>query len=604
MAFLRIILPIFVIVGFITALFVLYNPFLPEIDLQLLFRESRQASMILDRNGEPVITLNPAGIDWISLDKMPSLLPQAVVAVEDKRFYEHQGVDFRAILRALYQDLRYARTVQGGSTITQQLVKNLLLSREKTLLRKLLEVGYAVQIDRRYSKDQILEFYLNHIYLGHGVYGVGSAARFYFNRRLWELTPGEIALLVGLIRGPEYYSPFRDPQKALERKDLVLSILREQDLLTEEEYRGFSAAPLRVSAEPTSMAPGSYFADYIEQSLAKQYGWSAEYIRAGGLVIHATLDLHMQRVAEEIVSALPRDEAGRPQGALLALDPTSGEILAMVGGRNYRASRLNRAAEIRRQIGSAIKPLVFAAAVEAGYTQETIVLDEPTTYLINGREWRPQNFDDRYRGPITLKEALAESANMVAVQIVNNLGVEEVFSFMERMGLPLVRGGERNDRSLAPLSLGGLTTGVTLLELAESYTPLASKGVKSEPVGIRRVEDGKGRVLRSGRLRQDPVIAPEVAAMVTDMMREVIVSGTGRPADPGRPAAGKTGTTNKNTDAWFIGYTPDLLAVLWIGNDDRTPAMVGEKIIGSSAAAEYWGEFVRRALVRKPAREF
>lgn len=566
--------------------------------------ESRRASVLLDRNGEAVLALNPSRVIWVSLDRIPLLLRQAVVLLEDRQFYEHQGVDFRGIARALLQNIRSGRATQGGSTITQQLAKNIFLTNEKTISRKLVEVGYAVRIDYKYTKDQILEYYLNQIYLGHGIYGVEAASRFYFDRHVWELQLGDLAMLAGLIRGPEHYSPFRNPETAVERRDLVLGVLEKEQMITEEEYRREISERLRVRAKPENIANGSYFADYVQEFLEEEYKWSPEFIRAGGLKIHTTLDLYMQKVAEDIITSLPADKEGNPQAALAALDPRTGEIRALVGGRNYRFSPLNRAYKVKRQIGSAIKPLVFAAAVEGGFTPETPVLDELAVYMINGRQWRPRNFDDQYRGYVPLRQALEESINTVSVRLVNELGIEQVFSFIERMGLPLVASGVRNDQGLAPLALGGLTKGVNLLDLARSYTPLANQGIKSTPMAVLRVEDSAGRILRRGRINQEQVIQPLTALMVTDMMKGVITRGTGRRADPGRPAAGKTGTSNENTDAWFIGYTPELLAVLWIGNDDRSPLHVDGQVIGSGIAAQYWGEFIKRALIRNPIVEF
>lgn len=566
--------------------------------------ESRRASVLLDRNGEAVLALNPSRVIWVSLDRIPLLLRQAVVLLEDRQFYEHQGVDFRGIARALLQNIRSGRATQGGSTITQQLAKNIFLTNEKTISRKLVEVGYAVRIDHKYTKDQILEYYLNQIYLGHGIYGVEAASRFYFDRHVWELQLGDLAMLAGLIRGPEHYSPFRNPETAVERRDLVLGVLEKEQMITEEEYRRGIGERLRVRAKPENIANGSYFADYVQEFLEEEYKWSPEFIRAGGLKIHTTLDLYMQKVAEDIITSLPADKEGNPQAALAALDPRTGEIRALVGGRNYRFSPLNRAYKVKRQIGSAIKPLVFAAAVEGGFTPETPVLDELAVYMINGRQWRPRNFDDQYRGYVPLRQALEESINTVSVRLVNELGIEQVFSFIERMGLPLVASGVRNDQGLAPLALGGLTKGVNLLDLARSYTPLANQGIKSTPMAVLRVEDSAGRILRRGRINQEQVIQPLTALMVTDMMKGVITRGTGRRADPGRPAAGKTGTSNENTDAWFIGYTPELLAVLWIGNDDRSPLHVDGQVIGSGIAAQYWGEFIKRALIRNPIVEF
>ncbi len=602
---LRWLLVFLVLTGLSAAVFLLYNPFLEEIDLRQLLAENRRASVLFDRNGEYITTLSPSRVVWLPLEEIPYLLRKTVLILEDQRFYEHRGFDWRGIARAFYHNLRRGRQVQGGSTITQQLTKNLLLSRERTFSRKLAELSYAVRIEQQYTKDEILEFYLNDIYLGHGVYGVEAAARFYFGRGVKDLGPAEIALLAGLIRGPEYYSPFRHPERAMERRNLVLSLLQEQGVLTHREYRELREAPLGVRAGPETVGRGGYFADYIQEQLAAEYGWTSRYIRAGGLRIHTTLDLFIQKAAEEVITSLPRLGEGGPQGALVALNPKTGEILAMVGGRDYRLSRFNRATQARRQIGSAVKPLVFAVAVEEeGYHQETPVLDEPVVYNINGREWQPQNFDHEYRGVIPFRQALEESVNSVAVRLVAELGIDRVFDFLTRLGLPLVGAGRRNDRGLAPLALGGLTEGATPLELARAYTPLAGEGVRSEPTGILRVEDSSGRVLRQGRLRQRQVIQPRTATIVTDMMRGVITRGTGVRANPGRPAAGKTGTSNEHTDAWFVGYTPDLLAVLWIGNDDRAPLLAGDMRIGGGTAAEYWGEFIRRALVRRPAVDF
>jgi penicillin-binding protein 1A len=602
--FLRWLLIMLFIGGLAGAVLVLYNPFISEVDLHQIVRPNLQASVLFDRHGEELLTLSPSRVAWTPLEKIPLLLRRAVVAVEDRRFYEHRGVDFQGILRAIYYDLRRGERAQGGSTITQQLVKNLLLTNAKTITRKLVEIGYAVKIERNYTKDEILEAYLNGIYFGHGVYGVEGAARFYFAKHIWDLSVDEQALLVGLLRGPEVYSPYRHPDRALARRNLVLKILLAQGWLTGREYEQLTASPVEVEEDPDYLSRGGYFADYVEDWLAEQYGWSAQYIRAGGLRIYTTLDAYIQRIAEETIAALPQDEQGRPEAALVALDPRNGQILAMVGGRNYRFSKYNRAVRWRRQIGSAIKPLIFAAAVENGYTPDTQVVDEPVTYHVHGKAWTPQNFDGQYRGLITLRDALAWSANTVAVRLVDELGVKSVFTFLQRMGLPLVETGARNDQALAPLALGGLTEGVTPLELCAAFTALANSGIRSLPLGVLRVEDAQGRVLRRGTIRQEQVLRPETAQAVTEMMQGVINYGTGQRANPGRPAAGKTGTSDENTDAWFIGYTPELLATLWIGNDDRRPPRVGDQVIGSGTAAEYWGSFIQRALVRNRVKSF
>ena len=590
--------------GLSAVVLVLYNPFISEVDLRQILRPNLRASVLLDRNGDELLTLSPSRVVWTPLEKIPLFLRRAVVAVEDRRFYVHRGVDFKGVLRAVYNNFRRQERAQGGSTITQQLVKNLLLTNAKTIPRKLLEIGYAVKLERNYSKDEILESYLNGIYFGHGVYGAEGAARFYFSKHIWDLSLDEQALLVGLIRGPELYSPYRHPDRALERRNLVLEVLLGQGDLSQREYEQLSALPLEVEEDPNYLSRGGYFADYIEAYLAQQYGWSAQYIRSGGLRIYTTADAYMQRIAEETIAALPKEETGRPEAALVALNPTNGQILAMVGGRNYRFSTYNRAVRVRRQIGSAIKPLIFAAAVESGFTPDTLVVDELVTYMVNGNPWTPQNADGEYRGQIPLRDALAWSVNTVAVRLVHELGVKPVFDFIQRLGLPLVEAGSRNDQALAPLALGGLTTGVTPLELSGAFTAFANQGLRSTPQGLLRVEDAQGRVLRRGSIRQEQVIRPETAQAVTEMMQDVIAYGTGQRADPGRPAAGKTGTSNENTDSWFVGYTPELLATIWIGNDDRRPPQVGDRILGSGTAAEYWGNFVRRALVRNSVKSF
>ena len=590
--------------GLSAVVLVLYNPFISEVDLRQILRPDLRASVLLDRNGEEFLTLSPSRVVWTPLQKLPLFLRQAVVLMEDRRFFAHRGVDFKGLLRAVYNNLRRQERAQGGSTITQQLVKNLLLTNAKTIPRKLLEIGYAVRLERNYSKDEILESYLNGIYFGHGVYGVEGAARFYFSKHIWELSLDEQALLVGLIRGPELYSPYRYPDRAIERRNLVLEVLLGQGVLSGREYEQLTALPLEVEEDPNYLSRVGYFADYIVANLAQQYGWSDQYIRSSGLRIYTTVDSYMQKIAEEMITALPKDETGRPEAALVALNPTNGQILAMVGGRNYRFSTYNRAVRVRRQIGSAIKPLIFAAAVESGFTPDTLVIDEPVTYMVNGNPWTPQNADGAYRGRIPLRDALAWSVNTVAVRLVNELGIKPVFSFIQRLGLPLEEVGTKNDQALAPLALGGLTTGVTPLELSGVFSAFANQGLRSVPQGLLRVEDAQGRVLRRGSIRQEQVIRPETAQAVTEMMEGVIIYGTGQSADPGRPAAGKTGTSNENADSWFIGYTPELLATIWIGNDDRRPPQVGDEILGSGTAAQYWGIFIRRALVRNSVKNF
>lgn len=585
--------------------FILYNPFLGRLDLRERLGASRRSSVLLDRNGRVVTALNPARIIWVPLEKIPVPLREMIIAVEDSRFYSHRGVDMRGILRALMENLRQGEKVQGGSTITQQLAKNLFLTQERTFRRKLAEIGYAVRIERQYSKDQILEIYLNDIYFGQGAYGIEAAVRTYFGRSVQELFLDQMALLAGLPKGPEYYSPFKHPERAKARRNTVLAIMEKKGLIPAGLREELAARPLGTLAQPGVPTRGSYFADYVVAQLSQEHGWTERFIRAGGLRIHTPLDLRLQQYAEDIVGNVPASPEGAgPQVAVVVLDSVTGEIRAMVGGRSYRRSPLNRATEVRRQPGSAIKPLVFAAALMEGYGPDSPIEDRPVRYEVNGRLWQPQNYDGRYRGEITLTQGLVESVNTVAVQLVATIGIDKVFKLCQEAGLPLVKSGVKNDRGLAPLALGGLTKGVTPLELAAAYTVFANRGLRLEPVAFLRVEDANGRLLRRGKRGQRRVLPDWVAFNMTKMLEKVLTEGTGVRGNPGRPAAGKTGTTSGNTNAWFVGYTPEILAVVWLGNDDNSPLRAGGQVLGSGTAAELWGDFIRRALTGVPVRGF
>jgi penicillin-binding protein 1A len=575
-------------------------------DLKDRLQSARLSSVILDHDKRVVTTLNPSRILWRPLKEIPLPLQHAIVAVEDSRFYQHRGIDIRGILRALVENFRQGERVQGGSTITQQLAKNLLLTQERTFRRKLAEIGYAVRIEGQFTKDQILEFYLNDIYFGRGVYGVEAAARTYFGRSVQELSLEQMALLAGLPKGPEFYSPFSHPKRALDRRNTVLVIMAKKGLITTALQEELMTRPLGTLQRPGVPTRGSYFADYVTEYLQEEFGWSERYIRDGGLRIFTPLDLTIQQRVEEVVNRLPEDgeEEQKPQIAMVVLDNKTGEILAMIGGRSYRRSPLNRATTIRRQPGSAIKPIVFAAALMEGYQSDTLVQDEPVVYSINNEPWQPQNYDNKYRGPISLTTAIEESVNTVAVKLVADIGIDKVSNLAQQMGLPLVEKGDRNDLGLAPLALGGLTRGVTPLELATAYTSMANKGIRSDPVAVIRVEDKYGRLLRRGRSRQSRVLPEKVALTLTRMMENVLTKGTGVRGYPGRPAAGKTGTTSGNTNAWFVGYTPEILAAIWLGNDDHSPLKIGTQTIGSSYAAELWGDFIRRTLADQPIKSF
>lgn len=580
---------------------VFFNPLVWRLNLRSELEKSKLATTVYDRDGEPVATLFAKTRLWASLTEIPKDLQNAFVATEDYRFYQHKGIDFRGILRAVYRDLLAGRKVQGGSTITQQLVKNIFLSQEKSIFRKIFEMSYAIRIEQQYSKGQILEYYLNSIYFGHGTWGVQGAAEVYFGKSVQKLTTPESALIAGLAKSPEYYSPYRNPRAALDRRNLVLELMQKHGYLKEAEVERFKNEPLNILEQPGSTYVGAYLVDYVLTILRQKTKYSESYLRSSGLTIYTTMDRKIQAAAEDAVKALPTSKTDQwgvvqPQGAAVVLKPTTGEILALVGGRRFNQAQVNRAFEIYRQPGSAIKPFLFATALETGYRPETKMVDQPLEVIVNGRPWRPQNYDNQYRGEITLRTALEESVNTIAVQLVQKLGSGNVYALARRMGLDsLVAKGEKNDLGLAPLALGGLTKGVTLLELTGAYTPFTNRGLRSWPFGVFRVYDRSGKLIYQERILQETVISPETASDLTSMMEGVITRGTGIRANIGVKAAGKTGTTNRNTNGWFIGYTPEYLAGVWIGNDrSDQPLLVKGIPLGSGTAASTWGEILRR----------
>lgn len=599
--FLRFGLGLLLMAGFTILMLVFFNPWVWRLDLRSEMEKNKFVSTIYDRDGEPIASLYAKTRLWASIHDIPIDLQNAFVATEDYRFYQHKGIDFRGIFRALYQDILAGRKVQGGSTITQQLVKNLFLSHEKRVLRKIFEMAYAIRIEQQYSKEEILEFYLNNIYFGHGTWGVQGGAEVYFGKPVQELTTSECAMISALAKSPEYYSPYRNPKAALERRNLVLNLMRKRGYLKRDEVKRLTKEPINSLDRPGSTYIGAYFTDYILSVLKQRTSYSEEYLRSAGLSIYTTMDREIQAVAEDAVETLPvsdLDQSGvvQPQGAVVVIKPSTGEILALVGGRRYNPAQLNRAFEIFRQPGSAIKPFLFAAALETGYQTETKIVDEPLEVIVNGRPWRPQNYDAKYRGEITLRTALEESVNTVAVQLVQKLGAGNVFALAKRMGLEnLVAEGERNDLGPAPLALGGLTKGVTLLELTGAYTSIANQGIRSKSFGIFRVYDKSGKLIYQDRITQETVINPETAMELTSMLEGVIMRGTGVRANIGTKAAGKTGTTNRNTNGWFIGYSPEFLAGVWIGNDrSDQPLIVKGVPLGSGTAAAIWGGILRR----------
>ncbi|MFS8523386.1 MAG: penicillin-binding protein 1A [Limnochordales bacterium] len=593
----------------------------PSLD-QVVF-EQELTSYVYDVHGRRIASLYRENRIPVTLDQMPRHLLDAIVAIEDTRFYEHHGFDVRALLRAAWADVRrmlgHEGFLQGGSTITQQLAKNAFLSHERTLARKLQELLWAIQIERKYSKAEILETYLNEIYLGPGVYGVEAASRYYFDKSVSELTLPEAALIAGLAQNAGLHSPYRDPEAAKRRRNTVLLRMEELGMITPEESAAAREAPIVVTDTRPARNLAPDFVNYVISQLLELDGIDVNTIYAGGIHVYTTLDLDMQRAAQEAVErafgnpggilarATTTDANGlrQPQVALVALDPRNGHIKAMIGGRDN--DQFNRAVQAVRQPGSAIKPFIYTAAVDNGLSPATVLVDEPFEWVdpFTGDVWRPRNFTNRFSGEMTLREALEQSINIIAVKLLaDHVTPRQVIDYARRMGIStLVTEGRRHDAVLA-LALGGITNGVRPIDMAQAYGVLANQGVRSTPMAITRVVAADGTVLYDFSPEQEVVLSEVTSYIVTDMLRGVIERGTGRRANIGRPAAGKTGTTDSNHDAWFVGYTPELVAAVWIGNDLPSPMVVGGTPVGSGEAAEIWGNFMRAALADTPPSDF
>lgn len=559
------------------------------------------SSQIYDINGNEIANVHAAeNRRPVKIEQVPKDLQNAFVAVEDNRFYEHSGVDPRGIMRALYANIRGRGVSEGGSTITQQLAKNAYLTQDRTITRKIQEVFLALQLERQYTKQEILEMYLNQIYFGQGAYGVQAAAQTYFGKDVDKLTLNECAMLAGIPKSPNYYSPANNMQAAQARKAVVLDQMAKYGYIANSQAQKTKQEQLTlvkpVAKEKDNTA--AYFIDYVTQTLIDKYGADAVYKE--GLKIYTTLDMDMQKAAEAAVKNLPTyrtDGNGvqQPQAAIVAIDPHNGYIKAMVGGRG--TDQFNRATMAVRQPGSAFKPFVFAAALEEHFTPNTVINDAPID--IGG--WRPQNDSGSFSGKVTMREVAQHSINVPTVKIAQKIGIDKPIYYAQAMGIStFVLDGAQNDKQLAT-ALGGMTKGVTPLEITSAYGTFANKGVHVEPVVIVKVLDRNGKVLEQSEPKQNSVISANSAAELTDMLQTVIKNGTGRKADIGRPAAGKTGTTSNYHDAWFVGYTPDLVAGVWMGNDDNTP-MHG--VMGGQLPAEIWKAFMQKALAQTPAKNF
>ncbi|MBU1261812.1 penicillin-binding protein 1A [bacterium] len=534
----------------------------------------------------------------------------AFVATEDTSFFKHHGINIKGIIRAIVVNLASGRVKEGGSSITQQLAKNLFLTNEKTLKRKVQETLLALKIEQHYSKEEILERYLNKIYFGKGVYGIESASTLYFERPAKDLLLHQSAILAGIPKSPNDYSPFVNPNKATERGKLVLKrMVKERyisrvDLdmycsLIDTEMKGMKERG-KIAGVTINKAP--YFIEYLRTTLERDYGHGLIY--QGGLQIETTLDFKMQQAAEKaLYSALERLNAGkkeRIEGGLLAIDPRTGKIKAMVGGSGFCVkNQLNRTYQTKRQPGSSFKPIIYTAAFDSGFTLEDTIVDEDVSYTgADGKSWTPKNYGGKHYGTVTLRKALELSINIVSIKILEKLGTEKVIAYAHRLGI---------ESALDPyLSLALGSSEVSLMELVTAYACFANSGMRLKPYGIQQIKDKKGAILEEAVPFYEPVLSLETAYLVNSALSGVITRGTAYPVLRGvfdRDIAGKTGTTNDYVDAWFIGYTPDLVCGVWVGYDKKRKSL-GEKQTGCSVAAPIFREFMTEALKGLPKSSF
>ena len=642
----------------------------------------------------------------VPLRKIPDNLVNAVISIEDSRFYKHHGIDYIGVARAAFEDIIHGQIRQGGSTITQQLAKITFLSPKRTFKRKIREAALALKIEKTLNKQEILELYLNRVYFGHGAYGVEMASRLYFGKSVENISLPEAALIAGLIRGPVEFSPFAHPKKAKERQLTVLGRMYKEKYITKAQMLAAGKAPIRLSTMRPPSEANQYFVDYIKKYLIDKYGEQEVY--SGKLRVYTTLQkdlqaqaqidlrqglmdvdkrrgwrgpvghvddykqtgkqgvaLSLQPASHELIdgtviklspsmavldlggrtgtlsvkdamwaqrvitkdgktkiiqhfnlekilhlgdvitvgvrSATPKgyqvvlDQEPTPEGALVAIDPKTGFIRALVGGSDYRDSEYNRALYAKRQAGSSFKPIIYAAALENGFTPSSVINDEPITFSWAGGSWSPHNYDNKFWGPTSLRMALAHSRNVVTVKLLEKLGVEKATDFARQDGIT-----ESMPRDLT-LALGSLS--ITPLDLVSAYAPFANNGMKIAPIAIKYITDEKGRILESNDPQAQRILSPETSFLMTSMLQDVIRYGTGYKARVlGDNVAGKTGTTNDFRDAWFIGFNPDLLAGVWVGFDDMSPLGYGET--GGEAACPIWTNFMKYAAQKSPGDKF
>jgi penicillin-binding protein 1A len=588
---------------------------LPQLD-DYSSTELAQTSVVYDVNGNVVDELYGVQNRFVvPLDQISPNLREAVVAIEDHRFYEHRGLDFEAIARAAVENMESMSIQEGGSTITQQLIKNTYIAQEQRMIpslqRKFVEASLAWQYEKEHSKQEILEQYLNTVYFGANAYGAEAAARTYFNKKAADLTLPEAALVAGIIQLPAVYDPFLDPKTAKERRNVVLDRMLEYGYITKQEHDKAVKADLDLSRGRVEHEnDNEYFLNAVRKELADEYG--DEMVYEGGLKIYTTLDPKLQEMANTAVDSVVNPDAGDPSAALVSVDPATGAVRAMVGGSDFSQVKFNLATQAHRQAGSSFKPFVYAEAIKQGISPETKYVSKHLEIPMGPYE-RPyvvDNYDFIQRGPITLKKAMEDSDNTVFVQLAIDLGLKNVVEMAHKMGITSEVG------AYPSTAIGGLGEGVTPLEMASAYSTLPNQGVHMKPYLVQKVtkeENGQEIVVQEHRLKGEQALTRDQAAVVTDALRGVITEGTASyyhdlDAEIGRPSAGKTGTTNNFVDAWFIGFIPQLTTSVWVGYPDERKPMVNinglQQVNGENYPLDIWSLYMQNAVQLYPEQEF
>jgi len=600
-----ILIPLFLIAAILCSASVVFVIFaecskdLPNVE-KLKFYSPSETTKIYSSDGTLLATLYKENREWVKYDQIPKSLINAILAIEDSRFYEHRGISFKDIARALYIDYKKRSLSQGASTITQQLARNIFLHPRATIRRKVREALLAVQIEKKFTKREIMELYLNQIYFGAGAYGVQAAAKTYFGKNVEDLTLPECAIIAGLPASPNDYSPFINKKYAKVRQILVLKRMCDCGYIDYTTMKEAIHTKMKFSRRKShaKLLKYPYFTTYALHELFQKY--DDDLLYRGGLKVYTTLDIRKQKIARNAINrGLARAKQqylNCTQAAIVAIEPKTGFIRAMVGGKKWtKDNQFNRAWQARRQPGSSFKIFVYTTAIDSGFTPNSIVLDSPVSYPDGpGRSYSPKNCDHKFMGAIPIRRAIQYSRNVAAVRMMHRLGPEKVIQYAYKMGI--------KDKLEPTLSLALGAGVVTPLDMASSVSVLANQGIRCEPTAIKKIYDSEGNVIEDNTYpSSEKVIPATTASAMTDMLEDVIRAGTGTGAQIGRPAAGKTGTTDSFRDAWFVGYTPDLAAAVWTGNDDFSKM---NHAYGGNIPASIWGDFMKKALSGTKPKDF